>query len=46
MEKNINLIQMLHLNESIDQLAMTSSARWYEHAGKGEWSCLEQSKGL
>ena len=35
-----DLMLMLGLNETIDQLAMTSSVHLYGHGERG-WSCLE-----
>ena len=33
---------MLTLNETMDQLAMANSVRWYGHVLRRGWSCVEE----
>ena len=39
-KRSTDLMFMLGLNETIDQLAIATSVRWYGNTKKRGWSCL------
>ena len=45
-KRSTDLMSMLSLNETTDQLAMTYSARWCGHVLRRGWPCLEKDIGF